>query len=59
MFVMGDNRDNSFDSRYFGPVSRESVLGEAMIIYFSWNSAAPLWDLTSKVQWERLAKLIR
>ena len=59
MFVMGDNRDNSFDSRYFGPVSQEAVLGEAMIIYFSWNSTAPLWDFTRKVQWDRLAKLIR
>jgi signal peptidase I len=58
-FMMGDNRDNSYDSRYFGPVSREAVLGEAMIIYFSWNPAPPLWDIFHKVHWVRLAHLIR
>lgn len=58
-FMMGDNRDNSFDSRYFGPVSREAVLGEAMVIYFSWNSAPPLWDVVHKVHWERIASIIR
>jgi len=59
LFMMGDNRDNSFDSRYFGPVSRDGVLGEAMIIYFSWNSSPPLWDVLHKVHWDRLANLIR
>jgi len=34
-FVMGDNRDNSEDSRYRGPVPRERIWGEAFMIYFS------------------------
>ncbi len=34
-FMMGDNRDRSRDSRYFGPVPREKVKGKAMIIYWS------------------------
>jgi signal peptidase I len=34
-FLMGDNRDNSEDSRYRGPVSRKSIWGEAWIIYYS------------------------
>ena len=37
-FMMGDNRDNSADSRYFGAVARDLVKGKAMIIYWSWEA---------------------
>jgi len=43
-FMMGDNRDNSHDSRMFGPVPRNQIKGKAMIIY--WSSSlvdAPAW----------------
>jgi len=53
IFVMGDNRDRSFDSRYWGTVPMKDVKGRAFIIYWSWNRDSH-W-----VRFSRLANIIR
>ena len=37
-FMMGDNREGSYDSRWWGPVKRQKIVGKALVIYWSWGS---------------------
>ncbi len=52
VFVMGDNRDNSQDSRFWGFVPIENIAGKAFIIHWSWDFANP--DILNKVRWDRI-----
>jgi signal peptidase I len=53
-FMMGDNRDNSQDSRYWGFLPREYVKGKALFVYFSFAEVAGPGQLFSSVRWSRL-----
>ncbi len=51
-FVLSDNRNASNDSRFWGPVARQDILGRARMIYFSWDAQH------HRVRWERIGKVL-
>lgn len=54
--VMGDNRDDSADSRYWGFVPEENIVGKAVLVWMSWDSFAPSW--AQKIRWERIGRSV-
>jgi signal peptidase I len=52
-FMMGDNRDNSTDSRFLGSIEYERLKGEAFIIYWSWKNDG------FGVRWKRIGKILK
>jgi signal peptidase I len=62
VFGMGDNRDNSLDSRYWGFIPKENVVGTPMIVYWSWDPEIPIFSLLKKlgsVRLNRIATIIK
>ncbi len=60
-FMMGDNRDQSDDSRFWGLVPRDKIVGQATMIYWSWDPSIPFSDffkLIGTTRINRIAKLV-
>lgn len=54
-FVMGDNRDQSLDSRFWGYVKKHKIKGRAFLVYWSWKGQG---SLSEWVRWDRIGKII-
>jgi signal peptidase I len=59
-FMMGDNRDNSVDSRYYGPVPRANLQGTPMFIYYSYDPSRGIDYLraVTAIRWRRIGHWI-
>jgi signal peptidase I len=51
-FMMGDNRDRSYDSRFWGFIRDSDIKGKAIVKYWSWDSNS--W----RVRWDRIGRII-
>jgi signal peptidase I len=54
-FMMGDNRHNSADSRFWGFVPEDHIVGKAVFIWMSWDTNG---TFLNKIRWNRLFRLI-
>jgi signal peptidase I len=60
-FMMGDNRDNSVDSRYYGPVPRANLRGTPMFVYYSYDPerGVDYFRAVTDIRWRRVGHWIR
>jgi signal peptidase I len=54
VFVMGDNRGNSADSRFWGFVPAGAIKGKAMFLWMSWDGSKPWSEFMGKIRWNRV-----
>jgi signal peptidase I len=62
LFGMGDHRDNSLDSRYWGFIPKENLVGTPLIVYWSWDTNIPIYNIFAKlgsIRWGRIGTIIR
>lgn len=62
-FVMGDNRDESADSRYWGFVPDQNIVGKATYIWMSWDSFKTpwtwkVWEYVESIRWHRIGTAV-
>jgi signal peptidase I len=57
LFGMGDNRENSADSRFWGFIPKENLVGSPLIVYWSWDTGLPLYDIFGKLGSVRLSRV--
>lgn len=68
VFGMGDNRDNSLDSRFWGFIPMENVVGTPLMVYWSWESKIPgdieqrdysLGEKLQRIRWDRIFNIVK
>jgi signal peptidase I len=59
LFMMGDNRDDSNDSRFWGFLPQDNIKGKALFIYWSWDPDIPFYNIIEKVRWKRILTSIK
>jgi len=57
VLALGDNRDSSDDSRFWGPVPVNLISGTPIFVYWSWRPKVPFRSLWRKIRWERIGKV--
>lgn len=61
-FMLGDNRNDSYDSRHWGFLSEDNVIGKAVFVYWSWNQlpvSSSLIDKVKSIRWSRVGTVLK